>query len=304
MNRHPAFGLSLALFGALVITPDTLLMRWSGMDGMHMATWRGLLMGMVFVLVWVLLRRRAWRVDLRHLLSMSGLTVVVCQYIGSILFNIGIAEAPVSVVLFSIASVPVFSAGFALILMGERSHWSTWAAMAAVAAGIGIAVFGNGSDATANGGNSVLGAVAGLAVAVSLALNFVSIRRDPMVPVPLAVGCGALLSGLTALALIGPAAAMRGNMIDIALSGAVVLPLSFFALAAALRYTPAVNVSLLMLVETVLGPFWVWLGTGQKPTEAMMLGGAIVVGSLMLYLTYSGRQQTLPRVVQPSVESA
>jgi len=45
----------------------------------------------------------------------------------------------------------------------------------------------------------------------------------------------------------------------------------------------------LLLLETVLGPLWVWLGIGEAPTATMLLGGAIVVTSLALYILLSER---------------
>ena len=64
----------------------------------------------------------------------------------------------------------------------------------------------------------------------------------------------------------------------------MILPVSFFSLSLASRYTHASNVSLLLLLETVLGPLWVWLGVGEEPTPMMLVGGVIVVGSLAVYL--------------------
>ena len=59
MTRHPLFGLFLATFGALVLTPDALFMRLSGMGGYQMVGWRGLLMGAVMVALWALTSRRS-----------------------------------------------------------------------------------------------------------------------------------------------------------------------------------------------------------------------------------------------------
>ena len=56
MQRSSSYGIALATFGALVLTPDALLMRLSGMDGMHMLAWRGLCVGAVFWLCWLLSR--------------------------------------------------------------------------------------------------------------------------------------------------------------------------------------------------------------------------------------------------------
>jgi hypothetical protein len=47
----------LALFGALVLTPDAMFLRLSGMDGPQMMGWRGTFMGLALILVWLLTSR-------------------------------------------------------------------------------------------------------------------------------------------------------------------------------------------------------------------------------------------------------
>ncbi|GHE03934.1 membrane protein [Defluviimonas sp. 20V17] len=300
MTRHPQFGIFLGLFGALAITPDTLLMRWSAMGGAEMTAWRGLLMGATLLSAWLIFRRRHLRGDLRAIACGAGMLVVVCQFFNLSLFAIGIAVAPVPVVLFSVATTPIFSALLSRMLLGEGTHWSTWATIVAVLAGIGIAVFGASPGGA--GGSPLLGAAAGLGVALSLALSFVTIRRRTQLPILLMVAVGAMLAGLFSLAWIGPRAMAGGHLWAIALSGGLILPVSFFSLSLAPRYTQASNVSLLLLLETILGPIWVWAGIGVAPTPAMLAGGAIVIGSLAVYLWYAAQRQTRVRGLAPSSE--
>lgn len=85
MTRHPLFGLGLAGFGTLMLTPDALLMRLSQMDGFQMAGWRGFLMGTMLILAWAL-TSRTWREDWAALRAPSGLTIVICQIFNSTLF--------------------------------------------------------------------------------------------------------------------------------------------------------------------------------------------------------------------------
>ena len=90
--------------------------------------------------------------------------------------------------------------------------------------------------------------------------------------------------------MTGPVAMFNGQIWAIFITGAVILPASFFCLSLASRYTHASNVSLLMLLETVLAPIWVWWGVGEAPTTNMIIGGAVVIGSLGAYLMYMRRQ--------------
>jgi len=289
MTRHPLFGILLAVFGTLVLTPDTMFMRWSEMGGFEMVAWRGLLMGAAMLVMWAILSRD-WRADLLILGSGFGLTIVVCQFFNATLFGLGISVAPVAVVLFGLATVPVFSAILAWLILGEPTRRATWVTIAAVMTGIGIAVFSGDKGQIGLDRNSLYGALFGLGTALVLALNFVVMRRRPQLPILLVIGVGAALAGATALGVAGPQAMTNGNVWAIAVTGLVILPVSFFTLSLASRYTHASNVSLLLLLETVLGPVWVWVGTGEAPTPMMIVGGAIVVGSLAVYIIWTGRR--------------
>ncbi|SHL83603.1 EamA-like transporter family protein [Roseovarius litoreus] len=289
MTRHPLFGILLAVFGTLVLTPDTMFMRWSEMGGFEMVAWRGLLMGVAMLVMWAILSRDR-RADLLILGSGFGLTIVVCQFFNATLFGLGISVAPVAVVLFGLATVPIFSAILAWLILGEPTRRATWVTIAAVMTGIGIAVFSGDKGQIGLDRNSLYGALFGLGTALVLALNFVVMRRRPQLPILLVIGVGAALAGATALGVAGPQAMTNGNVWAIAVTGLVILPVSFFTLSLASRYTHASNVSLLLLLETVLGPVWVWVGTGEAPTPMMIVGGAIVVGSLAVYIIWTGRR--------------
>ena len=289
MTRGRLFGIALAAVGSLTLTPDALLMRLSGMDGLQMTAWRGLLMGSVMIGLWAASSRDRGA-DLRHLGARPGLTIVGCQFFNALLFCLAIAAAPAAVVLFGLATVPVCAALLAWLLMGEPTRMATWVTIAAVLTGIAIALLGGKGHAVTLDMRAVLGAGLGLGVALALAMNFVTIRAQPQLPILLVIGCGALLAGVFGLVLTGPARMAEGQVLAMVATGVIVLPVSFFLLSLASRYTQAANVSLLMLLETVLGPLWVWLGVGEAPTPAMLAGGTVVVTSLALYILWTGRR--------------
>ena len=60
------------------------------------------------------------------------------------------------------------------------------------------------------------------------------------------------------------------------LMGLIILPISFACLSHAPHFTSSALVSLLMLLEMIIGPFWVWLGVGEKPSPKMICGSAFV----------------------------
>lgn len=290
VTHTAGFGLMLAALGTLVLTPDAMLMRLSDMDGFQMSAWRGFLMGGVMLLAWAATSpNRA--ADVAQIATGAGLVIVICQFFNSMLFCLGIAAAPAAIVLIGIAAVPVFSALLSWLVLREATGPLTWCATAAVVIGIAISVTGKGVtlDATA-----VIGVGFGLGVAFVLALNFTVLRAHRRLPILLLIGVGAVLAGLNGLIITGPAQMMQGAPWAIVTTGAIVLPLSFYLLSVAARYTHAANVSLLMLMETVLGPFWVWLVVGEMPTTRMVVGGLIVLVSLAIYLTLTRRAAWSP----------
>ncbi|MWD26636.1 EamA family transporter [Aquicoccus sp. SCR17] len=282
-------GIALAAGGVMVLTPDTLFMRLSGMEGPTMVAWRGLLMGAVFLTAW-LLTSRDRRGDVGLLLGAAGLGAALAHGLNAWAFTSGIAAAPVAVVLIAVSTVPVWSAVLSRVFLGESTRRATWVTMALVLAGIAWAVAGDGLD-VALGEGALLGAALGLAVALMLASGFVIFRRNPGLPILLCAGAGSAVSGLVGLARTGPEGMVDGRVWAIAVTGLVILPVAFFSMNAASRRTQAANVSLLLLLETVLGPIWVWWGIGEAPTPAMWTGGAIVLASLAGYLLWSARRR-------------
>lgn len=288
MTHHPSFGILLALMGTLVLTPDALLMRLSGMDGYQMVGWRGGLMGLIFLLSWIILSRGRWA-DILRMATPFGLLIVVCQYFNASLFALGVSWAPAAIVLIGVATVPVFAAVFSWLLMGEKAGRLTWITIAVVLIGVMIAVLGGEGAHVSFDAKIIPGALAGLGVGAVLALNFVVLRAHPDLPILLCIGAGALIAGLTGVLVTGPGAMTDGTVWAIMLAGGFVLPFSFFSLSLASRYTAAANVSLIMLLETVLGPLWVWWGVGEALNASMLIGGVIVVVSLAIYIILTSR---------------
>ena len=61
------------------------------------------------------------------------------------------------------------------------------------------------------------------------------------------------------------------------------------------RYIPAAEVGLLMLLESILGPLWVWLFLDEEPGHLTLIGGAIVISTLAINTVWkmkSGRVES------------
>ncbi|MDC0583206.1 DMT family transporter [Paracoccaceae bacterium] len=289
-------GLMLALAGALLLTPDTLLMRLSGLDGGAMLAWRACLAGLVFLSIGLIARFKEEKGNRARVSSFGFWSLVICQIGNASFFAFGIALAPVAVVLLAVATVPVIAALLGYFLLGELAGRRVWATIVLVFSGILMSVAGDIERGMNIDFGTLLGACCGLAVAISLAFNFVIIRKNKTVPFELAIGLGALIAGCTAFYLWPAAWQVRGaSLIYISVTGLIILPVSFFLLSKATRLTSAANVSMIMLLETVLGPLWVWLGIKETPNSLTLLGGLLVVGALGYFLYRQAGEPALER---------
>ena len=289
-------GLMLALAGALLLTPDTLLMRLSGLDGGAMLAWRACLAGLVFLSIGLIARFKEEKGNRARVSSFGFWSLVICQIGNASFFAFGIALAPVAVVLLAVATVPVIAALLGYFLLGELADRRVWATIVLVFSGILMSVAGDIERGMNIDFETLLGACCGLAVAISLAFNFVIIRKNKTVPFELAIGLGALIAGCTAFYLWPAAWQVRGaSLIYISVTGLIILPVSFFLLSKASRLTSAANVSMIMLLETVLGPLWVWLGIKETPNSLTLLGGILVVGALGFFLYRQAGEPALER---------
>ena len=90
----------------------------------------------------------------------------------------------------------------------------------------------------------------------------------------------------------------------IILDGFVIMPLSFFCLASGPRYLSAPEVAMFYLLETVLAPVWVWMIFAEVPSRRSMIGGTILIVSLIahsVWQIHQGRRRRAAALVRHPV---
>ena len=121
-------------------------------------------------------------------------------------------------------------------------------------------------------------------------MDFVLSRRRPDVPVLPACAIGTLIFGMIGLFGSRTRTILTRDPLMIGLMGFIVMPVSWGLLTLAPRHTSPTNVSLFMLLEMVLEPFWVWIGPGELPSAAMIGGAALVLVTLDFHFLSSARE--------------
>lgn len=270
------FGLLIAFIGILIFTPDALLFRLTDAEPFTVAFWRGLMAGAVMIAGAFFVYRRE---TLNVLFGMGriGLLVAVIQAANLILFCAALWYTSAANTLLIIASAPMLSAIMSRMFLGESVSGPTWLAIAAVTVGVILVASGGAGDF------GLLGEALAFMNALTIAAFFVAVRKSDGQNMLAPIGVGYLL-GAVVMAGVAEFPALSGEQwIWLSLSGAVVLPGALACLALAARHLPAPEVSMITLLEVVLGPMIVWWLLGEDPGERTLIGGAVIVLALFLH---------------------
>ena len=268
-------GFLLTLFGVLVLTPDTLLIRMIDIDPWTMNFWRGAMMGLSLMVAYAVARRGEFFRDFMKL-GGPGLAVAIIYALNAISFVFAVDHTGVANVLIILASTPLIAALLSIAILKERVSRATWIAIAAGMTGVAIVV-GDGF-----GAGTSLGDLFAFITAVALAITFIIIRRHKDINMIPAAALGALLSAVLVSPLATPMSVGTESWGLLLLLGLVVMPVSFGLITLGPRSVPAPEVALLLLLETVLGPLWVWMVIDETPSQATFIGGIVVVLAVVL----------------------
>ena len=270
-------GLVYAVFGILVISPDALLIRLIDAEPWTFIFWRGLALGFgTAALILLLNGRRAF--GLWRAAGLSGFMIAVVYAVMTICFQWSIQTTAVANTLVLISTAPLFAAILAFLLLGERIDAPTLTAIVVSFGGVLIVVDGGLTvDRLAIGDLLAVGAAA------CLGLYFVLLRRAASIDsLPWIVVAGFLVTAAATVMTSDYQISARQAGLFVVL-GAVLLPLSAYLLMQAARRAPAPDVGLVVLLETLLGPLWVWLVIAEEPPVQTLIGGSIILTALLAH---------------------
>ena len=271
-------GLLITLTGVLVVTPDSLLIRLIEADSWTVIFWRNSLSGLTILVGLLLYYRRDF---LRQLLSIgwAGLIMGVIWALGTICFVYSIQTTLVANTLFIVSTSPIFAALIAWLILREAVTQRTWLTIAFSLIGIAIIAWGSTEDGSQG---SLIGDFAAMGTALAIAISFSIARRNRLISMIPAIGISSIVAGLIAFPLAAPLVQSADKVWPILLIGLIVAPIGSCLLVIGPRYLPAADVSLLLLLEAVLGPLWVWWMLKEYPGIYTLVGGAFVLLTLLI----------------------
>ncbi len=240
-----------SLFAALFVAGYLLLVRRDGLRGVRSAGWPGVVSGCMWAVMYT------------------------C-------FMLALTLTTVANTLLVMSVGPLVTAVLTRIVLRTPVAPRTWIAIAAATAGMAW-MFARGEALEAGGASHLLGMLIAFAVPLAAAVNLVTLQktraRVDLIP---AVFLGGAISAALTLALALPLRASASDIALLALLGCFQLGLPCMLMVIAARHLSAPEISLLALLEVMLGPLWAWLGAGEVPAPATLAGGAVVLSALVL----------------------
>jgi drug/metabolite transporter (DMT)-like permease len=278
-------GSLLGIAGGLIISLDALLIRLMQIDNAWtLVALRGGLMWVALVVTYCCMPRMRGTLG-KPWPTRRSIGAVLCYAVSAVTFVLALLNGPVAMVLVIISSTPFMTALFAWLLFGERAHPSMLVAAAFGMLGVLIVVLGEppsvsrGSDYYA------------LATALSMALALVLSARVEGGTVGLPSIGGAVAAICVGLLVPSSLASLHTlnfwhNGLWLLVEGAVVIPLSMGLITLSTRFVAASSAGLFLLLETALGPLWIWAAFGESPSAAAALGGAIIISAVIGHFIY------------------
>ena len=269
-------GSLLAFIAVMLITPDSIFIRLSNIETWGMLFYRGaipfvvVLIGLIFFYKNNLLKALVG-------IGYPGIFYVISFSICNITFIISIQNTNVANTLVMIAMAPMLSAILGSIFLKEVPDSKTWIAIIITLVAVSY-IFHDSIEV-----GNFYGDLFGLITAFGLACNAVIARfaknRDL---VPSAV-IGKLCVAIFAFFFVDTFSLVGTDLIFVPLMCVMCVAIPFVLVTIAPRFIPAEEVNLFFLLETIIGPFWVWLIINEQPSIETIQGGSIILLTIAIH---------------------
>jgi drug/metabolite transporter (DMT)-like permease len=186
---------------------------------------------------------------------------------------------------------PLWGAVLSRLLLREAVPTRTWLAIPAALAGIALTI-----SADYGGGNA--GDLFALMGSGCLAFYLTLVRQARHLDMTPSLAISGAFVAAAVLPLATPATLGLRDGALLAIMGLVMLPVALALFVRAPRYILAPEVSLVFLLEMVIGPYWVWVALGEQPSALTIAGGGVVMATLAVHTGLALRESVAQRPSQ------
>ena len=269
-------GSLLAFTAVIFITPDSLFIRLSNLDTWGLVFYRGIIpFFTVFFGMLLIYKLNFFKILFKS--GLHGMIYVATFSITNITFVVSIQNTNVANTLVMIATAPMLSAILGAIFLKEPPDKKTWISIIITFLAI-IYIF---SDSFKLG--NFYGDILGFITALGLAVGAVTIRSAKSKNLVPAAVVGKLFVATFALFFIENFTLIDKDLIIVPLMCILCVAIPFVLVTIAPRFIPAAEVNLFFLLETIIGPIWVWLIIREQPSIETLQGGIVIIITIAIH---------------------
>ena len=269
-------GSLLAFVAVLFITPDSLFIRLSNVDTWGLVFYRGIIPFFTVFLGMILI----YKLNFFKILFDSGyhgIIYVITFSITNITFVVSIQNTNVANTLVMIATAPLLSAILGAIFLKEPPDKKTWISIVITFFAILYIFF----DSLKMG--NFYGDILGFITAIGLAVGAITIRSAKSKNLVPAAVVGKLFVASFALLFIESFVLQDKDLLIIPLMCILCVAIPFVLVTIAPRFITAAEVNLFFLLETIIGPIWVWMIIKEQPSIETLFGGIVIIITIAIH---------------------
>ena len=184
---------------------------------------------------------------------------------------------------FIITTETIFLAVFGYFFLKEKIDLITFIAIILGMSGVLLIV---GSSLSIQSSEQFIGNIVAFIMPISFAILVIIIRKNPnvdMVPAQFIAGVFAAIIGYF---IAGKLSISSHDLFLASMAGFFQIGFGFILITIGSQTTPSAVVGVLMLTEAVFGPLWVWLFINETPPISVLIGGGIIIFSILFQSFY------------------
>ena len=209
----------------------------------------------------------------------SGFPAIIAGLFLSLSFVayvVAMSKTTVANVVFIISTQTIFLALFGFLFLKEKISLKGLIAITLAFAGMLIMV----GDSINQG--TLFGNIVAFAIPINFTILVMIIRKFPDLDMVPAIFYSGIFSGIYGLLLASNLTFSSNDILMGFLLGVPQLAFGFICVTIGTKTTKAVTVGLLMLLETIFAPIWVWIFLNEVPPISVFMGGAIIISAVIL----------------------
>ena len=269
-------GSFLAFIAVLLITPDSIFIRLTNIETWGMLFYRGAIPFIVVLTGLIFFYKNNLFKALVNI-GYPGIFYVISFSICNITFIISIQNTNVANTLVMIAMAPMLSAILGSIFLKEIPDRKTWVAI--IITLISVTYIFHDSIEMGNFYGDLFGIITAFGLACNAVIARYAKNRDL---VPSAV-IGKLCVAIFAFFFVDTFSLIGTDLIIVPLMCIMCVAIPFVLVTIAPRFIPAEEVNLFFLLETIIGPFWVWMVIEEQPSIETIQGGVVIILTIAIH---------------------